>query len=141
MGRIDDGYQTLITLAAGALTLYEKSVKPPGLSAGGAINTTTMHNVRWRTFAGKQLITSTPSSLTCAYDPQVYADAVAQMGVNQLITVTLPNGDTYAFWGFIDEVEPNDHVEGEQPTMEVTIIPTNVNDSGDETAPVRTAAA
>lgn len=136
-GRLDDGYQTLVT--CGGLTLFEKSVKPPGLSAGGSIDTTTMHNTKWRTFAGKQLITATPSSMSCAYDPAVYGAAIALMGVNQEITVTLPDGATYVFWGFIDEVEPNDHVEGEQPTMEVTIVPTNVNATGVETPPVFTA--
>ncbi len=41
--RLDDGYQTLIEFAENpAIKLWEKSVTPPGIDGGDAIDTTTM---------------------------------------------------------------------------------------------------
>lgn len=139
MVRLDDGYQTLITFADGALEVYEKEVQPPGIQGGGEIDTTTHNNATWRTKSPKSLKQMDPTSHTVAFDTAIYASIVAQINSNQLITVTLPNGATIAFWGWIDEFTPNAFVEGEQPTAEMTIIPSLVNDSGVETAPVYTA--
>ena len=61
---------------------------------------------------------------------------MAMVNSNQLITITFPGAETLAFWGWIDEFTPNAHVEGEQPTAELTIQPSNQNSSGVETAPV-----
>ena len=125
--RLDDGYRTLIRFPSqqGTVQFWEKSVVPPGVDAGGETDTTTMHNTTWRTKNPKALKTLTEASATCAYDPAVYPDIVAMAGVNQLITVTFPDGDTLAFWGWLDKFTPGDHVEGEQPTADVTIMPSN----------------
>lgn len=139
MARIDDGHSTTITFAENpAVKFYEKSVTPPSIEAGGENDTTTMHNVEWRTKAPKKLKTLGDASFTAAYDPAVYDDIVAMVGVNQLITITFPNGATLAFWGWIDAFEPGELVEGEQPEADVTIICSNQDDKGDETAPVFT---
>jgi len=58
------------------------------------------------------------------------------VNVNTLITLTFPDAVTWAFWGYLDKFIPNANEEGEQPTAEVTIVPTNQNDSAVETAPV-----
>lgn len=135
--RIDDGHSTLVGFAgAPTIKLWEKEVTPPGVSGGGPTDTTTMRNEEWRTQSPKKLKTLTESSLVVAYDPAVYNDIVDQVNVNQLITITFPDGDTLAFWGWLDEFQPNALVEGEQPTAEVTIQPSNQNDSLEETAPV-----
>jgi hypothetical protein len=140
MARIDDGYQTLIAFADNpSVKFWEKEVTPPGMSGGGSNDTTTMHNTTYRTFAPKQLKTMSESSFTAAYDPEVYQSVISMIGDNQLITITFPDGSTLAFWGWLDEFTPNALVEGEQPTAECTIIPSNQNASGVETAPVYTA--
>lgn len=139
MGRMDDGFSTLISL--GGTDFWEKSVTPPGLSAGGEIDTTTMRNTTWRTRNPKSLVTMTPMSATCAYDPEGYETILAQLGVNQEIVVTFPDGSTLTFWGWLDEFTPGESVEGEQPTADVTFIPSNQNASGVETAPVYAAAS
>ena len=144
MSRIDDGFSTTIAFADLAnVKLYEKTVTPPGVSGGGENDTTTMLNTAWRTKAPKKLKSLDESSFTAAYDPAVYDEIVGANGVNnnQLITITFADGSTLAFWGWIDNFAPNEIVEGEQPTAEVTIICSNQNASGTETAPVYTAAS
>jgi hypothetical protein len=140
--RIDDGFSTTIAFAqAPSIKFWEKEVTPPGVSGGGATDTTTMRNEKWRTMSPKFLQTLTPCKVTVAYDPAVYDDIVAQVNVNQLITITFPDGSTLAFWGWIDEFTPGKNGIGEQPTAEVTLQPSNQNASQVETDPVFTPAA
>lgn len=142
MSRLDDGHQTLISFAADPTVLfYEKTVTPPGIDGGGEVDTTTMLNSAWRTRNPKALKTLTNAATTVAYDPGCYSEVIALCNVNTLITVTFPDGATVAFWGWLNTFTPNEHVEGEQPTAEITIIPSNQNASGVETAPVPTPAA
>jgi len=137
MPRIDDGFSTTIDFALdSAVQFFEKEVQPPGLASGGAIDTTTMLNTTYRTMAPKKLITLTESSLVVAYDPLVYNEIIAMIGTIQQITITFPDGVTIIFFGWIDEFTPAALVEGEQPTADITIIPSNQNVSLVETAPV-----
>jgi len=141
MARIDDGFATLIDFSAdSSVQMWEKEVTPPGVSGGGENDTSTMRNTTWRTKSPKGLISLSEASFTAAYDPAVYDEIVAMVNVNQQITVTFPNNDTLVFWGWIDEFTPGALVEGEQPTADITIIPSNQNASGVETAPVLTEA-
>ena len=139
MGRIDDGFPTTIEFSAvGSVVLtmlFEKEVTPPGVAGGGANPTTTMRNTAWRTASPKQLKTLTPAALVVAYDPDVYDDIVGMVNVNQSIVITFADDTTMTFWGWLDEFNPNPIVEGEQPTANVVIIPSNQDASGDEVAP------
>lgn len=140
MARIDDGFSTTIGFANyPSVSFYEKEVTPPGLDAGGANDTTTMLNTTYRTRSPKQLVTMAACNFVAAYDPEVYDSVVAMLGENQLITITFPDTSTLAFWGWLDKFTPNALVEGEQPTAQCTIEPSNQNGSGTETAPVYTA--
>jgi len=144
MSRIDDGHPTYIDFEnapSQGLLIWEKEVTPPGLDGGGPNDTTTMRNVSWRTRAPKHLISLTAGSFTAAYDPEAFEILLDQLNVNQLITVTFPNGDTYAFYGWLNNFTPNTVVEGEQPTATCSIEPSNQNASGVETDPVYTAAS
>lgn len=137
MTRLDDGHSTRVSFADyPSVAFYEKTVTPPGVDGGGENDTTTMLNTTWRTKAPKQLKTLTEASLTVAYDPAVYTTIVSMVNVNQLITVTFSDGSTVAFWGWLNTFTPNEITEGEQPTAEVTLIPSNQNASLVETAPV-----
>jgi len=136
MSRIDDGHPTLMTFAEDAsISLWEKSVTPPGVEGGGENDTTTMHNSIWRTKSPKQLKTLTPASATAAYDPAVYDEIIAMLNVNQAITITFADASTLVFWGWIDVFAPGEAVEGAQPTADLTIIPSNQDADGDEIAP------
>lgn len=140
--RLDDGYQTLISFAADPTVLfYEKTVTPPGVDGGGAIDTTTMHNTTWRTQNPRALLSLSNASTTVAYDPACYPEIIALTNVNTLITVTFPDGDTLAFWGWLNTFTPGPSEENDQPTADIEIIPSNQNASGVETAPVHTAAS
>lgn len=143
MARIDDGQGTQIdfSLASSGATLWwEKTVTPPGYDGGGENDTTTMRNSTYRTKWPKTLITLTPASFVAAYDTAFYPEMLSMLNTNQYITVTFPDGSTFSFWGWINTFTPNEVVEGEQPTANVEIIPSNQNNSKVETAPVRQAA-
>lgn len=140
MSRLDDGFSTTIGFGLNAnVKFYEKTVTPPGLEAGGSNDTTTMRNTTYRTFAPKKLITVSEAACNVAYDTGAYADILAMLGKNQLITVTFPDQSTYAFYGWIDSFTPAALQDGAQPTADVKIIPSNQDATGAETAPVRTA--
>lgn len=140
--KLRDGYQTLVTFANyPTVKFYEMEVTPPGIEGGGPINQTTMHNTAWRTKWPKALKDLTPVVMTCEYDPDAFATtAVPDMiQENQLITLEFPDGDTIAFWGWVERFVPGPHVEGEKPTAEVEIQPSLLNGSEVETAPVHTS--
>lgn len=142
MSRLDDGFATLVEFAeAASVQLFEKEVTPPGFDGGGANDTSTMRNTAWRTKAPKHLKSLSEMVLVASYDPVVYDDVTDMVNVNQLITVFFPDGSTVAFWGWLNEFKPNACKEGEQPTAQVTIIPSNQDSNGDEVAPVYSAAA
>ena len=142
MSRIDDGFSTTIAFAEDSdVQMWEKEVTPPGVDGGGENDTSTMRNTTWRTRSPKGLKTLSESSFTAVYDPAVYDEIISMVNVNQQITITFADDSTLVFWGWINEFTPNAAVEGEQPTAEVTIIPSNQNADGDETAPEYSAAA
>lgn len=141
MSRIDDGFSTTISFSEDSdVQMWEKEVTPPGVSGGGENDTSTMRNTAWRTKAPKSLKSLSECSFSAAYDPAVFDEIVAMVNVNQLITITFPDGSTLEFWGWLDEFTPGANTEGEQPTADVTIIPSNQDDSLVETAPVFTPA-
>lgn len=142
MSRIDDGFATTMSFAlAPTVKFYEKEVTPPSITGGGANDTTTMRNTAWRTMAPKKLKSLGEAKLSAAYDPAVYTDILSMIQVNQLITITFPDGSTYSFYGWVDEFAPGSIKEGAQPTADVKIICSNQNESGEETAPIYTAAS
>jgi hypothetical protein len=105
------------------------------MSANGPIDTTTMRNTAWRTMAPKQLKTMSPVNSTVAYATDAIPLLYGQIGINQPIFVTFPDGSSVSFWGWIEEFTPGANVEGEQPTATLTVQPSMRNDAGDEVAP------
>lgn len=134
---LNDGFKTLITFSNNpSAEVYEKQVTPPGVDGGAPIDTTTMRNTSWRTFFSRSLKTLSALSLNGAYTTKgVYTHLLVMVNQNQLITVTFADGSTVAFWGFIQTVTPGAATEGEQPTVDITIAPTNRNNSNQEVAP------
>lgn len=140
--KLDDGYSTKVTFGRDPdMSVWEKTVKPPGIDGGDAIDTTTMHNTSWRTMAPRSLRTLTEHTFTAAYDPLIYTQILAVLNINDQITVRFPDGSTLAFWGYLKGFEVSDHTEGEQPEATVTVVPTNQDDTGAEQAPVLTNIA
>lgn len=137
MARLTDGHPTRIYFdLAPTIKLWEKAVTPPGIDGGGENDTTVMDNSRWRTRQPKHLITLTEMTATCAYDPEIYDSILSIINVNQLITVEFPDGSTLTFYGWLNSFTPSENTtEGEQPTAEVSIIPSNQDDDGNEVNP------
>jgi len=132
----EDGHSTtLVFQNLSDLPIFEKEVTPPGMTAGGPIDTTTMRNTTWRTMAGRALKTLTPVSATVAFAFEGLVQIGEQVAVNQIITVSFPDGSSVMFWGWIEECTPNAFTEGEQPTAQLTIQPSNHNNDEEEVAP------
>lgn len=137
--RLDDGFSTIITFAnIPTVKLFEKEITPPGISAGGPIDVTTMRNITWRTMSPRALKSLTAVSATVAFATNAIPVVQSQLAINQLITITFPDQSTLVFWGWIEEFTIGAMVEGEQPTATITITPGNVNNNDQEVAPVYT---
>ena len=141
-----DGFSTTIAFSSGvsgttlADLLAEKEVTSPGLDGGGPNDTSTKRNTIWRTLQPKSLISLTPCSFVAAWDPAVFNELVDMLNTNQSIVITYPDGATLTFWGWLNTATPGANVEGEQPTMDLEIQPSNQNAAGVETAPAFVAA-
>lgn len=134
---VKDGHGTIVSLADGVV-LHEKAVTPPGMDIGEKVDTTGMRNQVVRTAVPGQLIETTPGQMTCAYDPAFLVTAQSQLGVNQEITVTFPDGEVYTFWGWLRSFKPNEVKGNEQPTAECIFESGNEDDTGAETVPTIT---
>lgn len=142
--KLKDGYQTLITISGNTtVSFWEKTVTPPGMDGGDAIEQTTMHAVDWRTFASRSLITLTEAKSKAAYDPNVFNQLLLLINDDTTtITVRFLDGSTLAFFGYIRMVAPAELQEGTQPEMDVTIQPTNFDPVGKvEAGPVLTSVS
>lgn len=140
-GRIlKDGYQTLITFARDPdVEFWERTVKPVGLDGGEPIKLTTMHNTNVHTFAPRQLTMISPGSTTVGYNPTCLNSILNNL-LNQedTITETYSDGSTYAYFGYLQKFERNDHSEGEMPEATVSFVATNRDSTGAEQLPVLT---
>lgn len=141
--KMKDGYQCLITISGNTtVSFWEKTVTPPGVDGGDAIDQTTMHNVDWRTFASRSLMTLTEAKTKAAYDPNLYTQLLTLINVEGTITVTFMDGSTLAFYGYLRNAQPAEVSEGTQPEIDITIQPTNFDPTNKvEAAPVLTSVA
>ena len=83
----------------------------------------------------KSLITATQVNISGGWDPALYNEMEAMIGVNQQITITLPTDDQVTVWGWIDSFEPSALEEGEFPTVDVVVEVSNQDNAGAEQAP------
>jgi len=138
--KMPDGFKSLIAFSKRpAIQLWERDVKPPGIDGGEPINITTMHNVAWRTFFPKSLKTLDAMTFVAGYDPDVIADLLAMVNLNQSFTFFWPSGDYIDFWATMTKFEPGEMKEGEFPTATVTISPTNLDTETNPASPVESA--
>ena len=133
--RLRDGFPTTITISGAGTTFWEKTVQPPGIDGGAAIDITTMRNTSLRTKWPRKLYELSPVELSVAYDPTVYDTIKAAINVNGAIVVTFPDHGTLTFYGYLQKFTPEANEEGKEPMARITIQPTNMN-GGAETAPV-----
>jgi hypothetical protein len=133
-----DGFGSFLTVAGvPQLNIFEKDTGVPGMDGGDPVDTSTHHNEAYRTFAPRSLVTLTPFQVVAAYDPCVYDDLLALINIEKEMTTTFFDTSTLAFFGYIQTVEFSGLVDGEQPEMTITIVPTNYDpDDCTEAGPV-----
>lgn len=125
--KMHDGFKTQIAFSLNpAFVMWERTVKPPGVSTGGnKLNTTTMLNEERRTFAPPTLKENTDGSGTALFDPTAVDDADFLVGKNQPISWHYPNNAVWTAWAYLQEFTPNDFNPDEVPTAGFVIIVTN----------------
>lgn len=138
---LGDGYRTTICIASDTnIELWEVSVNPPALEGDEPVDTSTMHNTRYRTKAPRGLVTLNEFTFTANYDPIAYSSVASIINVATTITIRFPDGSTLCFYGFVRTFAPDALEEGTVPTATVTIVPTNMDPTNCvEAAPVYTA--
>lgn len=121
------GFSTKITLAIDPdISFWEKKIKPPGFDNGDKINTTTMFNDTYRSFASRGLIEMTDVTGVAAYDPVLLSQINAVCGVETTITITFPDGTTWYFYGYLKNFDPQELSEDpNQPEAQLTFVITN----------------
>lgn len=141
--RVNEGQGTKVTFGRlPTFSIWEKTIKPPGIDGGEPVDTNTMFNLVWRSMAPRVLKTLTPLTFTGTYDPNYFNQGVNTLvNVNDQITVTWRDGTTLAFWGYLQKIDPKDVEEGKPCEAEVTIQPTNTDNTGAEQGPVLTSVA
>lgn len=115
---LTDGYPTLITLSNRgnpAIIFREMETEPPEANLGGALDDTTMRNTLMRTAMPKHLISMEEITVQVQWDTRDYLTLIVPtilLGVNQLITITFPDGAQLAIYGWVEGFKPNGHKEG-----------------------------
>lgn len=124
--KLPDGFKTTYANAVyPAIQFFEMTVKPPGLDGGDAIQTTTMLNNKWRTYDHRHLLTLDESTITAAYDPDMYSQIILLINQTTSWTVHFPDNSSLAFYAFAQKFEFQELKEGEMPLVNITIRPTN----------------
>ena len=136
---LEEGLGLRYSFAGGTLLIEELAVKPPGVQGTGGKNTTNHANTAIQTKSPGKLAEITNIGGTCHFEKGALAGLMAQVQVNQLITITYPGGGSHAVYGWLEAFIPNDFVANQQPTASFTIIVGNRHSTtGAETLPVYT---
>ncbi len=144
-----DGFRALLSFpdTPGA-EFRVKEVTWPELEVG-SIDTTVMHNKTLRTAAPKALITIGVIKMVAQWDVALWAriltnalnatglrpagggrNSVGFLGVNQRILLTAPDAGTLTLYGWLNKITPSQFKEGEFPTADMEVMPSNVNPAG-----------
>jgi hypothetical protein len=123
---MNEGYQTrMINSLALNAPLWPKTVQPPGMDGGEAIDVATMWNTVWRPMRPSTLLTLTEAVLVCAYDPDCVMQLLNILNREATITIKYPNFARYSFFGYYRTFEIAAHTRGAQPEATVTVQATN----------------
>lgn len=133
-----NGYQSHITFAEDPdVDLWERQVTPPGSDGGDPVDTTTMFNETVHTKSPQALIEHLDGGIVAGYDPNVLDQLMDLINVETVITVTFPDGTTWAMYGFLRSVEFNELANGVLPEATCVFVITNTDPSdGTEQEPV-----
>jgi hypothetical protein len=137
MGEIYDGSGSSIAFATTGVSFKVEKFEAGPADKKKEIDVTTLANASVRTKKLSILRELENLSVTIQHDP---AKQYATWAANELITISFPSGSgSLAFYGGKMEYKPNE-LEAQNKTLAtVTIMISNLNGSGVETAPVYTA--
>lgn len=117
-----DGLHNTISFLLANFTLECKELTVPGYDSRGGVDTTTLNNVSYVTMLPKLLKKQTDVSGVAVYNPTKLSTAASKVGITDYVTITFNDGSTFSFWGWLDKFTPNAMKEGEQPTVNFTVI-------------------
>lgn len=130
-------------LSIGSAVLCFVTLAAPGVDGGEALDATCLSNTEWMTKLPQTLKNVPALSFTGRFVPEDWAGIVAEVNVNQLITITFTyQGDDLgeiAFWGYLKSFVPDAGAVGTTWNATGTIEVTNMNGSNVETGPVYSA--
>lgn len=128
------------TLDVGATTLKYVTLGFPGVDNGDPIDNTTLDNTTWMTKQAQKLKEATSVSFSALLDPTDWDNFVSECGNEQLLSENFSGVGTLQFWGYLRNVEAEEGEKGSPWTITGEIIPTLMNASSVETAPVWTSS-
>lgn len=142
---LERGYRVVCIISGDEdINFFERSLKPPGWDWGERIDLTTQWNNRFKTFTNEALVDTTPMTFKACFDPDVL-DALKAMAAqapedrHRTITIPLPNGGSWCFFGFVQKVDYDEMEPKNPPEATVTIVQTNRDPATkDEEGPVYT---
>lgn len=125
--KLRNGHASKIAFALDSdVSFWEKTLQPPGVDNGDAIDQTTMFSVFWMEKAAQAVNDVTDGQLTCAYDPNVYNNIITNLlGQNGSVTIHYRDGSTLDFFGYLKSFQPAALSRGTQPEATVTFVCTN----------------
>jgi hypothetical protein len=125
---LQDGYQTLIAFKLHPdIAFHEITVQPPGIEGGDPKESTTMHNLRWKSKSPRRLKDMTNANATVGYDPALYTSILAQINKPDTVTIHFPDVSSLAFYGYLKNFMPSELKDGEKPTAKIEVVVTNMD--------------
>jgi len=134
MATVPDGATATAVWTSNAFALTKLSIGVPGKSSA-VIDVTHLANTAAKTKKPGTFEDYGALTLTGQYDPAL----AIPVGVNDLVTITLPNQDankTLKVWGFISDEGTSEATVDEQMVTTLTFTVSNLNGSDAETVPV-----
>lgn len=142
MAILRDGFRVNVAFALlpgqGGTGYQEVTIKLPTVDGRGGIDQTSMRNSVWTTQLPKILVAMGEMTGTMMYSSEFWAAASTVMNRNQLITMLLPDGSAFTFWGWINTLDPTEFKEGERPLLNFNIQVSNIASDCSEVGPVFT---
>lgn len=109
------------------IELFENELTPSGFDSDAPIDTTDQHNVTTHTWSPGGLIIDSSVMLKCHFDPVVMNDLRLMANVPQTGTALLPDGSTYAQYGWVKSAKPSVIKRGSVPELDVEFFVSNTD--------------
>jgi len=124
------------TLTIGGLDLCLKSLGAVGATGGDPIDATCLSNVEFVTKQPQTLKEIPDIAFACLYTPSELAAVLAEINVNQIISITFAAGEgSLTFWGYLKSYEPKEAAKGEDWQATGVVVVTNLDATGAEVGP------